>query len=120
MSLMTGIQVVLFERVYVEDDAFGNPVYGEVARTVENVLVAPAGEQEVLDILSLTGRRVAYKLALPKGDTNDWTAGTKVSFFGEMFRTIGDITQGIEGLIPTEWHKIVRVERIENAAGDQQ
>lgn len=118
--MIQGIPIVLYERMFAGNDAFGNPTYIEDAVEVENVLIAPAGEQEALDTLTLTGRKVAYKLGIPKGDMHDWTAGTRVSFFGEFYRTIGDITQGIEDLIPTEWHKIVRVERIENAAGDQQ
>lgn len=115
MTLIQGIPVVLYERTYTEDDSFGNPIYTETAVTVDNVLVAPVSEQEVIDTLSLTGRKVIYKLGIPKGDTHDWTAGTRVSFFGKSFRTIGDATQGIEALIPLSWHKIVRVERIENA-----
>ena len=115
--MIQGITIVLFERSFAGNDAFGNPTYTEEETEVENVLVAPAGEQEVLDTLTLTGRKVVYKLGIPKGDEHDWTAGTRVSFFGEIFRTIGDVTQGIEELIPLDWHKIVRVERIENETG---
>ena len=113
--MIQGITIVLYERAFAGNDAFGNPIYTEEETEVENVLVAPAGE--VLDTLTLTGRKVVYKLGIPKGDEHDWTAGTRVSFFGEIFRTIGDVTQGIEDLIPLEWHKIVRVERIENETG---
>lgn len=114
MMQIKGIPVTLYERTESGEDSFGAPIYAETEVTVDNVLVAPVSAQEVLDTLSLTGRKVVYQLGLPKGDNHDWTAGTKVSFFGETFRTIGDIRQGIEEMVPLEWHKIVSVERIEN------
>lgn len=114
MMQIKGIPVTLYERTENGEDSFGAPIYAETEVTVDNVLVAPVSAQEVLDTLSLTGRKVVYQLGLPKGDNHDWTAGTKVSFFGETFRIIGDIKQGIEEMVPLEWHKIVSVERIEN------
>jgi hypothetical protein len=119
MIQIHGIPIVLYERTKTGEDTFGNPEYSEVGTTVENVLVAPASEQEVLDTLTLTGRKVIYKLGIPKGDSHEWTSGTKVSFFDETFQIIGDVTQGIEDMIPLGWHKIVRVERIENEIGTE-
>lgn len=117
MIQIQGIPIVLHERTKTGEDTFGNAIYSTADVTVENVLVAPASEQEILDTLSLTGRKVIYKLGIPKGDAHDWSSGTQVSFFGDDFRTIGDATQGIEDMIPLDWHKIVRVERIENETG---
>ena len=52
-------------------------------------------------------------MAIPKGDTHDWSAGKKVSFFGHDWRIIQMPEEGIEWLIPLAWNKKVRVERYE-------
>lgn len=49
-------------------------------------------------------------LALPKGDSHDWHNVT-VEFFGQKFRTYGDVVQGMESLVPLAWNKQVKVER---------
>ena len=56
------------------------------------------------------GKRLAYVLGIPKGDSNTWT-DTEVEFFGEKFKTYGEPTQGIDHLIPLSWNKKVKVER---------
>ena len=111
---MRGITVTLYEKTAGIPDAFNRPTYTESAVTVENVLVAPItqGGEEVLDELDLTGRKVRYTLAIPKGDTHVWE-GNRVEFFGESWNVIGIPTQGIEDLIPLAWNKKVQVERIE-------
>ena len=78
---------------------------------VENVLVAPLSDDEILETLNLTGRRARYQLGLPKGDTHSWE-NNRVAFFGETFRVIGHPTEGIEHLIPLSWNKKVKVESI--------
>lgn len=118
MIRIEGQPVTLYETTETGKDEFGTAVYTESPVTVENVLIAPATEQEVLDTLSLYGKKVVYKLGIPKGDAHDWSAGSRVDFWGEHFRTIGYPTKGIEAMIPLEWHQIVRVERIENEAGN--
>jgi hypothetical protein len=79
---------------------------------VDNVLIGEPTSEDVIDALNLTGKHLAYTLAIPKGDTHTWT-DRKVEFFGEVFHTIGEPTQGIEALIPLSWNKKVKVERYE-------
>lgn len=62
---MTGITVTLLSKQQTGTDAFNRPTYSEISIPVENVLVAPVSEQEVLDTLNLTGRRAEYQLAIP-------------------------------------------------------
>ena len=62
--------------------------------------------------IQLTGRRLAYTLAIPKGDTHDWE-DAKVEFFGQSFRTCGGVVQGIESMIPLCWNKKVQVVQFE-------
>lgn len=66
--------------------------------------------EDLVNELQLYGKRLAYTLALPKGDAHDWHDVT-VEFFGQRFRTYGDVTEGIETMIPLHWNKKVKVER---------
>ena len=110
---MKGITVTLYERTQTGTDALNHPVYTETAAAIDNVLVAPVSSTEVTEIYNLTGRKAIYQLAIPKGDTHDWTAGKKVAFFGETWRIIAMPEEGIEKLIPLSWNKKVKVERYE-------
>lgn len=110
---MNGITVTLYDRTETGRDALNHPIYSETVTTVNNVLVAPMSDEEVLQTYTLTGRKAVYQMGIPKGDTNQWTAGKKVSFFGEDWRIIGLPQEGIEHLIPLSWNKKVRVERYE-------
>ena len=96
MQLIKGTDIELF--------SFVN---GELSsETISNVLIGePTGSNpnETTD-----GRQLGYTLAIPKGDTHDWT-NRMVGFFGRYFRTLGYPEQGIEANIPLAWHKKVRV-----------
>lgn len=105
-----GISIVLYDKEQAGVDGFGRPIYEETAETVDNVLVGEPSAEEIIDTLNLTGKHLAYTLAIPKGDTHTWT-DRKVEFFGETFHTFGTPTQGIEELIPLDWNKKVKVER---------
>ena len=109
---LKGITITLFEQTQVGTDAFNRPVYAEEPVEVENVLIGEPSSQDITDTLNLSGKKLAYTLAIPKGDTHEWTNGT-VEFFGERFRTIGNPTEGIEDMIPLDWNKKVKVERYE-------
>lgn len=106
------ITIVLYEQTQTGVDGFGRPIYEEAGVEVPGVLVAPMSDQEILDTLNLTGRRAIYQLALPKGDSHDWT-DKRVGFFGENWRVIGLPQEGIEANIPLSWNRKIRVERYE-------
>ena len=106
-----GITVYLYNETQTGTDAFNRPIYAQQAVPVENVLIEPLTESEILDTLNLTGRRAVYRLCLPKGDDHDWT-DKKVSFFGKDWHTIGETMEWIESMVPLSWNKKVRVERI--------
>ena len=67
--MLHGIDVVLYEKHQTGEDAFHAPVYEEVPVTVHNVLVGAPDTAVIVNELTLTGRRLAYTLALPKGDS---------------------------------------------------
>ena len=111
--MIKGITVTLYTVTQTGVDAFNRPAYTETAVPVENVLVAPLSDEEVLETLNLTGKKAKYQLGIPKGDAHDWE-NRKVRFFGEDFRVIGHPTEGIESMIPLGWNKKVKVESCEN------
>ena len=109
---MRGVTITLYNKVQTGVDAFNRPVYEDVATTVDNVLIGEPTTEDVINELNLTGKHLAYTVAIPKGDAHEWN-DRKVEFFGEVFRTYGEPTQGIEHLIPLSWNKKVKVERYE-------
>lgn len=91
-------------------DPFDNPIYEETDIDVENVLVSPTSTDDIVNQLTLTGKKAVYTLGIPKGDTHDWE-DKEVKFFGKRWRTFGFPIEGIEDLIPLDWNKKVMVER---------
>lgn len=107
-----GIPIKLSVKTQTGVDGFDRPIYDVSEETVDNVLVGEPSADDVVNEMNLSGRRIAYVLAIPKGDEHDWE-NTEVEFWGMKFRTVGIPTQGIEENIPLEWNKKVKVERYE-------
>lgn len=110
---MTGVQVMLVEKVKIGVDALNHPIYEENYIKVDNVLVGEPSTDEIANTMSLYGKIAKYTLAIPKGDTNTWT-DTEVVLpypFEGKYRTIGYPTAGIEANIPLKWNKKVLIER---------
>jgi len=105
-----GITITLFDRVQSGLDEFNRPIYREKAVPVKNVLIGEPSTQEIVDERNLSGKVLAYTLAIPKGDTHEWE-NKRVEFFGEIFEVIGKPTQGLDNLIPLSWNKKVKVSR---------
>ena len=112
MGRLKGITVNLVDRRQIGVDPMNAPIYEEILIPVENVLVAPTLSDDVVNTLTLTGRKAVYTLGIPKGDTHDWE-NKEVRFFGDRWRAFGIPTQGIESMIPLSWNKKVLVERYE-------
>lgn len=107
-----GITVTLINRIEVGHDPIGEPIFDEAEVKVDNVLVSPTSTDDIVNNYELYGKKAVYTLAIPKGDTNNWT-DAKVRFFGETWRTFGLPLEGIEEMIPLDWNKKVQVERYE-------
>lgn len=110
--MIRGITILLYEKRQTGTDAFHAPIYEETPIEVPNVLVGEPSAEDIVNEMQLYGKRIAYTLAIPKGDTHDWNDVT-VEFFGQKWRTYGGVTQGIENLIPLCWNRKVKVERYE-------
>jgi len=109
MTRIHGITVTLIDKVKSGADPFGEPIYKTESIEVENVLVTPTSTDDVANQLNLTGKKIVYDLAIPKGDDHDWT-NKEVQFFGKKWRTVGVPLEGIEDMIPLDWNKKVTVE----------
>ncbi len=108
--MLKGITVTLHNKVLTGRDPLNAPVYEDVDIDVENVLVAPVSSTEAQEMLDLTGKKVVYQLAIPKGDQHVWE-NQKVTFFGEDWLVVGFVTEGIDDMIPLQWNRKVQVER---------
>lgn len=102
--------ITLIKRTQNGTDDLGAPVYTETEEAITGVLIGEPDTQEVVDEMTISGKRIAYVLAIPKGDEHIWE-DTFVEFWGSRYRTIGSPTQGIEANIPLCWNKKVKVER---------
>lgn len=109
---MQGIDIIRYNKTQTGADGFGAPIYSESPEVVHNVLIGEPATEDIVNDLQLYGKRLAYTLALPKGDSHDWDNIT-VEFFGQKFRTYGAVTEGIEAMIPLRWNRKVKVERYE-------
>ena len=107
---MRGVTIELYNRVQSGLDDFNRPIYRETVEQVDNVLIGEPSTQEIVDELNLSGKTLAYTLAIPKGDSHEWE-NKRVKFFGEVFEVIGKPTQGLDHLIPLSWNKKVKVSR---------
>lgn len=105
-----GITVTLINKQETGRDPFGEPIFEDVEIEVENVLVSPTSTDDIVNQLTLTGKKAVYTLAIPKGNTNVWE-DQEVRFFGQKWRVFGVPLEGIEDLIPLSWNKKVMVER---------
>lgn len=107
---MKTITVQLKVKTQTDTDPFGNPIYTEGFIDVPGCLVGQPTSDDIDQTMEMYGKRIAYVVGVPKGDTNSWV-DTEVGFFGEVFHTIGYPETGIQENIPLAWGKNVKVER---------
>lgn len=108
--MIKGITVTLYEKVQCGEDAFSAPVYEECVVVVDNVLVSPAGTDDLTGEAQLHGKRGQYELCIPKGDRHNWE-NARVEFFGHIWETVGFVQEWIEANLPLDWNRKIKVER---------
>ena len=109
MGMIKGTKVILYEKKKTGVDGFNKPIYKEEKTEVENVLVEPISNDDLVNDLSITGKKEVYRLCIPKGDNHNFL-DTKVEFFGKVFKTYGFYTEYIEDNVPLEWNRKVMCE----------
>lgn len=107
---MKTITVQLAVKTQSGVDPFGAPIETEELVDVPGCLVGQPSADDIVQTMEMYGKKIAYVVGVPKGDTNKWE-DTDVVIWGERFRTIGFAETGIQGNIPLYWGKNVKVER---------
>lgn len=113
--MIKGISVKILKKTEVGTDEFNRPIFEyeeNGGAIVRNVLVAPVSTDDLVSSVDLTGKKVVYTLAIPKGDKNNWN-DCVVRFWGKNWKTFGFPIEGIEENIPLDWNKKVMVELYE-------
>ena len=104
--LIKGITVTLVNLVEVGVDPFNNPIFESKELSVNNVLVAPASQPEILEATNLFGKKAVYTIAIPKDDNHEWIDQKVIlpsPFTGE-YRVFGFPAVGIDENIPLDWN----------------
>lgn len=119
---MRGITVTLTKKTQTGTDPFGQPIFTTTTENVSDVLVGEPSTDDITNTITMYGKKVAYTLAIPKGDTHTWedTTVTLPAPFEGTYHTIGYPTAGIEENIPLRWNKKVHLERIESKSETEQ
>lgn len=115
-DIMRGITITLLVRTQTGTDKLNRPVYQTETVTVDDVLVGEPTADDISNAQVMFGKRAAYCMAIPKGDTHIWE-DTEVILpapFAGHYKTIGYPTAGIEANIPLRWNKKVLIERMQN------
>lgn len=112
MVLIKGQTVKLTIKTQSGLDPFGAPVYIEETENVDNVLIAPTSDNDIVSEMQMYGKASTYTLHIPKGDGHIWT-DTKIEFFGKVWRSMGPVIEYQEELVPLSWNKKIKVELYE-------
>ena len=107
---MKTITVQLAVKTQSNVDPFGSPIETEELIDVHGCLVGQPTADDITQTMEMYGKKIAYVIGVPKGDTNKWE-DTDVVIWGERFHTIGFAETGIQENIPLSWGKNVKVER---------
>ena len=110
MGLIQGITVTLYERVQAGVDEMYCPIYTETPVNVDNVLVSPSSVHDIAEGNALEEKKTVFWMAIPKGDMHTWE-DCRVDFLGKSWKVVGHPEEGIESMIPLDWHKKYMVER---------
>ena len=133
---MKGMTIYLVKKIQIGVDGFNQPIYTEdglfpadevypsaelypnpvMLEAVDDCLVGQPSADDVTNTLALYGKKIAYTVGIPKGDTHDWT-NKRVEWtdrYGtHVVKTFGVPITGIEANIPGPWHMKVRCEAYE-------
>ena len=112
MNLIKGKTIILYEKVKVGEDVFNAPIYEEIVSDVDNVLISPTTNEDIVNEMQIYGKHSVYTLSIPKKDTHNWE-DCEVLIFGKRYKQFGAVTEYMEELTPLAWNKQVKVELYE-------
>lgn len=108
MVFLKGQTVKLHTKIESGTNPFGEKTYSEEVVDVENVIISPTSDADIVNEIQVYGKASIYTLSIPKGDSHNWE-DTIVEFFGAKWRTFGNVTMLQEELVPLQWNGKVRV-----------
>ena len=98
--MIKGETVTLIQKRVVGTNDFDEPLTVCDVANVEDVLVGQPTSDQAIEDLNLYGKRIAYVLGIPKGDTHNW-------------RSYGFPLTQTEANVPGRWNTQVKVEAYE-------
>lgn len=90
--MIKGQSVTLYEKTVTGKDDFNHDIYTETSSVIDNVVIGQPSSDDVIAEMSLSGKRIAYQLAIPKQDAHTWENNV-VEFYGRKWRVVGIPTQ---------------------------
>lgn len=111
--MIKGETVILYEKNQIGVDPFDKPIYGaDVEVEIKNVVIGSPSFDDAVAELNLTGKRLAFTLGIPKGDTHNWK-DSEVLIRGQKFKTYGFPLKQTDENVPGPWNLQVKVEAYE-------
>lgn len=110
--MIKGETVILIKKTEIGVDPFDRPIYDVEEIPVDNVIIGSPSFEAAITELNVTGKRLAFTLGIPKGDTNNWI-DTEVIIRGQVFRTYGFPLTQTAANVPGRWNTQVKVEYYE-------
>ena len=110
--MITGETVTLIQKRVVGTNDFDEPLTVCDVANVEDVLVGQPTSDQAIEELNLYGKRIAYVLGIPKGDTHNWK-DCEVIIRGQRFKSYGFPLTQTEANVPGKWNTQVKVEAYE-------
>ena len=111
MGMIKGRTITLYEKTVTGKDDFNRDIVTEEPVTIDNVVIGHPSTDDITSEINLSGKTIAYVLAIPADDTHTWE-NRVVEFYGRKWKTIGIPTQYMDGFMGSKfpWTKKVRVE----------
>lgn len=107
--MIKGETVVLVQKTMTGKDAFNVPIYSESQVSVDDVIIGTPSTEQAINELNLHGKRIAFVLGIPKGDTHNWV-DTDVYIRNVRFHTYGFPLTQTDDNVPGAWNTQVKVE----------
>lgn len=108
--MIKGEKVILIEYADSgEVDDFNRPISNQIPIEIDNVLIGQPTFESVSNDLNILGKKLAFVLGIPKGDTHNWK-DAEVIIRGQRFRTYGFPMTQTSDNVPGAWNTQVKVE----------
>lgn len=109
MNLLKGQTVVLHEKIIQTGiDPFNRPTFTTQKVEVDNVLITPTSDTDIVNEIQMYGKASTYTLSIPKGDTHNWEDSV-IEFWGKKWKSFGTVVKYQEELVPLDWNGKVKV-----------